>query len=126
MAKFSRKNNLLSDMEKKVKHLEVFDIPVSLNTSNNIIGEGSSAVVFKYKLRGKYGACKKFRSYLPRKSILKAANGLIQLNHENVVRFRGFSTRPSALVMEYCDVELGELNSYCFLMFYVRSNIILT
>jgi len=92
-----------------VKHLEVGDIPLNLDSKNeNFIGEGSSAFVFKYLLRGKIGACKRFKAYLPRKAILKAVDVLIHLRHDNIVRFRGFSSRPSALIMEYCFVELGK------------------
>ena len=116
MAKFSRKNNSeLQKLEETVKHLEVFDVPLNIvGATADIIGEGSSAVVFKYMLRGKFGACKKFRTYLPRKALLKAAVALVTLKHENVVRFRGFSWRPSALVMEYCYVELGKFSNLLF------------
>ena len=109
MAKFSRKNTSMENLEEKVKHLEVFDIPINIQASDYVIGEGSSAVVFKYSLRGKYGACKKFKCSLPRKAILKAANGMVQLKNENVVRFRGFSCRPSAIIMEHCYIELGNM-----------------
>lgn len=109
MAGFSFKKIDLSCTE-EIKHLEVFDIP--LNVSGDIIGEGSSAVVFKHTLREKTAAVKKFKQMLSKKAILKAANALLKLKHENICRFRGYSLRPSALLFEYCQIMMDE-DSHC-------------
>ena len=39
---------------------------------------------------------------------MKAAYSLRKLHHVNVVRFRGYSIRPSALVFEYCEVIVND------------------
>ena len=89
---------------KKVKHLAVYDVP--LNITDGIIGEGSSALVFKQELRGKIVAVKKFQ-----KLILKAANTLRKLRNASVLRFRGYSTRPSAVIFEYCHIDVKSKNT---------------
>jgi len=106
MAKFLQRNKEIKELEEKMQTLEVFNIPLNID-KNKIIGEGSSAIISKFCLQGKIGACKRFKETLPRKGILKAANRLVHLNHKNVVKFRGFSTRPSAFIMEYCSVDLA-------------------
>ena len=40
------------------------------------------------------------------KSLLKATDSLLKLEHNNVVRFSGYSARPAALIFEYCFVTL--------------------
>ena len=40
------------------------------------------------------------------KSLLKAADSLLKLEHNNVVRFFGYSAGPTALIFEYCSVTL--------------------
>ena len=99
----------LKELEENVKHLAVYDIP--LNITDGIIGEGSSALVFKKELRGKTAAVKKFKTMLSKKAILKAANSLRMLRHANVVRFRGYSTRPSAIIFEYCHIDIKSDNT---------------
>jgi len=99
----------LKKLQSEVGHFEVYDIP--LHITGNIIGEGSAAVIFQHKLRKKVAACKKFKQQLSRKSILRAASKFVKLNHENIVRFRGFCTRPSAILLEYCVVEINGKSS---------------
>ena len=91
-------------LQKKLQYLEVINVPVSLN--RNIVGEGSSTVVFKFECKGKIVACKKFEQCVSMKSLLKAADSLLKLEHNNVVRFSGYSARPAALIFEYCSVTL--------------------
>ncbi|XP_057310804.1 mitogen-activated protein kinase kinase kinase 7-like [Hydractinia symbiolongicarpus] len=91
-------------LREKLHHLEVFDIPLSV--TSELLGEGSSAVVFEYTLGGKRGACKKLKRKVSEKAMLKAANSLLDLKHENICSFHGYSTRPSAIILEYCCVEL--------------------
>ena len=45
MATFGNVTGTLKELEQKVKHLAVYDVP--LNITDGIIGEGSSALVFK-------------------------------------------------------------------------------
>ena len=84
--------------------MEVTNVPVS--PTKNIVGEGSFAVVFKFECKGKIVACKKFKQCVSTKSLLKAADSLLKLEHNNVVRFSGYSARPAALIFEYCSVTL--------------------
>ena len=74
---------------------------------SRIIDEGSYAVIYKYEFRGKDAAAKAFCQQLSKKRVLEISNQLRQLRHENIIRFRGYSVRPSALVFEFCEVELG-------------------
>ena len=107
MAGFVRKATVTED-ERKLAHLEVKDL--ALNASNEVIGQGSSASVYKFLLRGKIAAAKQFHVHLTRKSIVKAATTLIKLKHENVCRLRGLSYRPAVLLFEYCFVDIdGQL-----------------
>ena len=94
----------LKILQKRLQYLEVTNVPVS--PTRNIVGEGSSAVVFKFECKGKIVACKKFKQCVSMKSLLKAADSLLKLEHNNVVRFSGYSARPAALIFEYCSVTL--------------------
>ena len=98
----------LKDLRKKLSHLEVCNVPLA--KASNIIGEGSSAAVFKYKLKRKTAACKKFKGYVSEKTMLKAVDSLIKIKDANVVQFLGYRARPSALIMEYCCVILTGKN----------------
>ncbi|XP_057297405.1 cyclin-dependent kinase 1-like [Hydractinia symbiolongicarpus] len=103
MAGFSfSSSKSITQMEEKVKHLEIPNIPLNIS-EDMIIGEGSSAIVFKHKIRDKIAAVKKFKQILSKKQLLKAACSLRQL-HPYVVRFRSYSVRPSTLAFEYCEV----------------------
>ena len=55
----------------------VTNVPVS--PTRNIVGKGSSAVVFKFECKGKIVACKKFKQCVSMKSLLKAADSLLKL-----------------------------------------------
>lgn len=100
-------NTNYKKIEEDLKPWEVFNLPLN-NTSGGVIGEGSSAIVYKHTLRKKTAAVKKFKNNLSKKSILKASLSLLNLQHVNVVRFRGYSTRPSAILFEYCHVDCSE------------------
>jgi len=88
MSGFVRKS--ISKQEEKLAYLEVKDL--ALNASNEVIGHGSSASVYKILLRGKFAAAKQFHVHLNKNSILKAASTLIELRHKNVCRLRGYRT----------------------------------
>lgn len=72
---------------------------------NSVIGEVSSAIVYKWTLEGKFAAVRKFRQNLSIKSIPNAVNKLTELHHINVAEIRGFSQCPGAILYEYCEVE---------------------
>ena len=91
----------VSDIEKSLKHLELASLP---NNLTDVIGEGSSANVFKITLRNKFGAAKLFKQQFSKRRVLLAVKSLLQLKHENVVRLRGFSVRPCCLVFEFCSL----------------------
>ena len=88
----------MKSLEAKVAHLEI-DLPIH---PPNILDEGSSAVVYKYPIRNKDGAVKALRQQLSKRKILKVSIKLRELKHGNVVRFRGYSIRPSAFIFEFC------------------------
>ena len=79
-------------------------MPVS--PTRNIVGEGSFAVVFKFECKGKIVACNTFKQCVSVKSLLKPVYSLLKLEQNNVVQFSGYSSRPAALIFEYCFVTL--------------------
>lgn len=110
MASFgSTYSSQLIQLEKEVKKYEYSD--VILDLSQGIIGEGSSAIVYKKNVKGKLLAVKKFKQIVPKKSILKAAASLSQLRHDNIVHFFGYSLQPSAILFKYCHVKLHKANN---------------
>ncbi|XP_065671795.1 interleukin-1 receptor-associated kinase 4-like [Hydra vulgaris] len=90
-------------MEKSIAHYEVFELP--LNFSDKI-GEGSSANVFKLTLRNKKMAVKVIKTQFSQHKFHSIAKKLRQLKHKNVVRFKGYSTRPTALIFELCFLKI--------------------
>ena len=59
--------------------------------------------MYKYPVRKKDSAIKALRQQLPKRKILKIAMKLRELKHGNVVRFQGYSIRPSAFIFfEFC------------------------
>ena len=111
MATFRPKN--FKELEKKISHIEVKDLPLHPeNNPDNKIDEGSTGDIYKFTLRGKPAAVKAFRQQVPDIEILEIATNMLELRHANVVRLRGYSTRPSAVLLELCKVtvetSLGE------------------
>jgi len=92
-------------LEKQIKHCLVADLPLN-SSSTNFIGEGSSGVVFRHIVRKKPAAVKLYKCNITKASILRSAIKLRSLKNENVVRFRGYSERPSALIFELCGVTV--------------------
>ena len=93
--------------EKDVKHLEEYDVP--LNPASAVVGEGSLSVVFIKMFNGnRHTAVKNVKQSISQKNILEAANTLIKLIHKNIVKFLGFSDKPSALIFEYCEIRLDD------------------
>jgi len=58
------------------------------------------------KVRKKEAAIKIFKQPLQKKQVLEIAMKLRQLIHDNVVRFRGYSLRPSGLAFELCELTV--------------------
>lgn len=110
MAGFTLAGSNLKALEDDVKSFAVPELPLNITTSA-IIGEGSSSVVFKYQMRGKLTAVKRFKAQLSKKCILKAAKALLVLKHENITKFIGYSCRPSAILFEYCGVKFYDNES---------------
>ncbi len=74
------------------------------------IGEGGSAIVYTYELAGKHAALKTFRNPLSRRKTEKIVKKLVELKHENLVRFLGYSLQPSCIALEYCELNFdGEI-----------------
>ena len=67
----------LKILQKRLQYLEVTNVPVS--PTRNIVGEGSSAVVFKFECKEKIVAYKKFKKRVSMKFLLKAADSLFKL-----------------------------------------------
>ena len=105
MASYKGNSNTIKCLEDKIKHCEVANIP--LNVSNKI-GEGSYAHVYKLRVRNKDAAVKILKTQLSKKKVLEVAIELRKLKHNNVVRFRGYSLRPSGFVFELCELEVDE------------------
>ena len=105
MATFSSFKKNLNALESKLKHLEVADITCN---SARIIGEGASAVVSKQEHGGKIVAVKRFKQVVSKKTILNIANSLRALKNSHIVRFCGYSLRPSAILYEYCQVSFED------------------
>lgn len=97
--KFSKKE--LESLEKSISFCEVNDIPLNLT---NKIGEGSFATIFKYNIRKKPAALKVLRQNISKKKLLETSIKLRNLKHENVVRFRGYSIKPSVIIFELCEL----------------------
>ena len=99
----------LKQLQKEVKTKELFDI--ACNTSLGVIGEGSYAKVSLYKMGEVLTAEKRFKNTISRKQLLRAVIVLEKLNHVNIVKLLGFSTRPPSLVFELCKVicEVGDI-----------------
>lgn len=93
-----------SEEEKRLSHLVIEGL--ALNASNELIGHGSSASVYKYTLRGKTAAAKQFKCHLSRKTLAKAASTILGLRNEHICRLRGLSYRPPVLLYEYCSLQL--------------------
>ena len=106
MSKFLKAR--LSKDEKDLEHLIVENL--SLNASNELIGHGSSASVYKFVLRDTIAAAKQFNVHLSRKTVTRAATTILKLQNNHICRLRGLSYRPSVLIYEYCSLDLdGEI-----------------
>lgn len=68
------------------------------------IGEGASAIVYKYERQNNVLALKLFRNPLNRKKTIRIAEKLISINHQNVVQCFGYSFRQSCLAFQYCKL----------------------
>ena len=103
MAGFIRQD--VRTLEAKIGHC-LISIPMH---PENRIDEGSASIISKIEVRGKPAAVKNFKQQLPMLKILKMACTLLrELQHPNIVRFRGYSARPSALLFEFCEINVHE------------------
>ena len=101
MASFQLNTSEVARLEHKIKHCEVTNIPINLTEK---IDEGSYATVFKIQVRNKPAAVKVLKKQFSKRKILEVSIKLQKLKHPNVVRFRGYSVRPSAIFFEFCEV----------------------
>ena len=82
---------------------------MTLNLTNRI-DEGATSTVYKFTLRKKAAAVKLYKKQFGKKKITAVVQKLKALRHPNIVRLRGYSTRPSALIFEYCEAVVeGEI-----------------
>lgn len=72
------------------------------------IDEGASADIYKIKLNDEDVAAKQFKKSLSRKKMTSVANQLSKLKHPNIVKFHGFSIKPSTIFLEFCSISIGE------------------
>ena len=100
-------SKLMQKLEDSIKHYEVGDLPVNLI---NKIDEGTSASVYHFELWKKPAAVKVLKKQFSKRKMLEISTKLQKLKFVNIVRFRGYSLRPSAIFFEYCAVEVnGEI-----------------
>ncbi|XP_065665734.1 probable serine/threonine-protein kinase pdkA [Hydra vulgaris] len=76
---------------------------------SDLIGEGSSAKVYKSVVQKKIAAVKVFKIQFSKKRLWIVSDQLRQLKHKNIVQFYGFSLCPTALCFEICCVQLDDV-----------------
>lgn len=103
MSSFTFKN---SELEKKMRNFELSELPLNFS---DLIGEGSSAKVYKSVVQKKIAAVKVFKIQFSKKRVWTVSDQLRQLQHKNIVQFYGFSLRPTALCFEICCVQLDDV-----------------
>ena len=59
-------------------------------------------------MRNKPAAVKVFKSNIIKRKIIQMSAKLRGLKHSNIVHFRGYSIRPSAIFFELCSLQMGE------------------
>lgn len=59
-------------------------------------------------MRKKPAVIKCFKTQLIKRKILQIAVQLRKLKHENLVKFKGYSLKPSAIVLEYCAAYIED------------------
>ncbi|XP_065680624.1 calcium/calmodulin-dependent protein kinase type IV-like isoform X1 [Hydra vulgaris] len=95
----------LSILENKVKDFSI-DIPLIFCTK---IGEGTSASIFKYELKGDPVVVKIFKLFLSKKRTLQVADKLRKLVCPHLVVFRRYSLRPSAFIFDFCKNNVSQM-----------------
>ena len=77
--------------------------------TKNLIGNGSYSNVYLYaNHNGENAAIKVFKEQLSKRKITKLVKRLLNICHQNVVSFVGFSLKPAAVSFKYCEVCIGE------------------
>ena len=95
----------LTSLEKEVGHCIVGNFPLNFSEK---IDEGTSGTIYKYTLRDKPTAVKLFKKQMSRRRMLQVAARLRKLKHPNIIRFRGVSCQLSALLFEFCSVDVQD------------------
>ena len=87
------------------KKWEVTSVPINIC---NLIGKGMNAHVYKYhtQLRGNYVVARRYNASTKDNIVVDTVKKYKLINHENVLRCRGYSVRPSTLFFPFCSVEL--------------------
>ena len=62
--------------------------------------------MIKLNSKDKDVAVKQFKLPVPAKQLLTAVVKLKELSHDNIVEFLGFSSRPSSIMLELCQVNV--------------------
>ena len=75
---------------------------------NGKIGEGASSVVYKHIIWGRPAAVKLLKQQFLKRKMIKLFEKMKEIKNPNVIQMLGFCPRPSALVFEYCYVELED------------------
>ena len=95
----------IEEIDKEIKTKEVSFVPC--NHEGTIKGKGSAAIVFPFRHGKEWLSLKKFKKIIPANKIIRLAKSLLTLKHE-ICQIRYFSTRPSALIFELCQINLGD------------------
>ena len=87
------------------KKWEVTSVPINIS---NLIGEGRCAHVYKYhtQLRRYDVIARRYKASTKDNVVVITVKKYKLINHQNVLRCRGYSVRPSTLFFPFCSVEL--------------------
>lgn len=97
----NKRRNIAAKLEGSIKHYEIANLPLNLSDK---IGKGSCAKIYKYTIRKKPAAVKILKQIISKLQILKISIELRKLKNDNVVRFRGYSVKPTAFIFELCEL----------------------
>ena len=96
----------IEEIDKDIKTKEVFCVPC--NPGGTIISKGSTAIVFPFQHGKEWLAVKKFKQIIPTNKMIRLSKSLLPLKHENICQMKYFSTRPSTLIFQLCQINLGD------------------
>ena len=82
MASFKVSSDV-KEMECRLRNIEIKNCSLHMD-ENNLVGEGTFGKVYKYEIDGNIVAAKRFKAQYSRVKVLRIADCLLKLNHDNV------------------------------------------